>query len=136
MRGERVAFLVSFSSPGVIYAFPRLFVASFTLVLPFFPTGSFEQMEEEGNVATAFTMIVVAFPDDGAQFPWWCALCTKVRKGDKRIVRLKKGNLADCHVAIVDDLVQSGGTLIEFQAQGMHLPTFGSQFRALLLSKP
>lgn len=63
IRGQHVAFLASFSSPGVvfeqisvIYALPRLFVASFTLVLPFFPTGSFERMEEEGDVATAFTM--------------------------------------------------------------------------------
>lgn len=40
----------------MIYALPRLFVASFTLVLPFFPTGSFERMEEEGDVATAFTL--------------------------------------------------------------------------------
>ncbi|KAF2290608.1 hypothetical protein GH714_014687 [Hevea brasiliensis] len=63
MRGQHVAFLAAFSSPGVIfeqlsviYALPRLFVASFTLVLPFFPTGSFERMEEEGDVATAFTM--------------------------------------------------------------------------------
>ena len=63
LRGQHVAFLGSFSSQGVIfeqlsviYALPRLFVASFTLVLPFFPTGSFERMEEEGDVATAFTM--------------------------------------------------------------------------------
>nr|AFK43122.1 unknown [Lotus japonicus] len=63
LRGEHVAFLASFSSPAqvfeqlsVIYALPRLFVASFTLVLPFFPTGSFERMEEEGDVATAFTL--------------------------------------------------------------------------------
>jgi phosphoribosylpyrophosphate synthetase len=55
--------LASFSSPAqvfeqlsVIYALPRLFVASFTLVLPFFPTGSMERMEEEGDVATAFTL--------------------------------------------------------------------------------
>lgn len=40
----------------MLYALPRLFVASFTLVLPFFPTGSFERMEEEGDVATAYTM--------------------------------------------------------------------------------
>lgn len=187
MRGQHVAFLASFSSPGVIfeqlsviYALPRLFVASFTLVLPFFPTGSFERMEEEGDVATAFTMarilsnipisrggptslviydihalqerfyfgdhvlplfetgipllkqrlhqfpdcdkIVIAFPDDGAwkrfhklldHFP--VVICTKVREGDKRIVRLKEGNPAGCHVVIVDDLVQSGGTLIECQ---------------------
>lgn len=42
-------------------------------------------------------------------------VCTKVREGDKRIVRLKEGNPAGCHVVIVDDLVQSGGTLIECQ---------------------
>lgn len=187
IRGQHVAFLASFSSPAVIFeqlsvifALPRLFVASFTLVLPFFPTGSFERMEEEGDVATAFTMarilsnipisrggptslvmydihalqerfyfsdhvlpcfetgipllkqrlhqlldadkIVVAFPDDGAwkrfhklldHFP--TVICTKVREGDKRIVRLKEGNPAGCHVVIVDDLVQSGGTLIECQ---------------------
>ncbi|MBA0781274.1 hypothetical protein Gotri_002213 [Gossypium trilobum] len=187
IRGQHVAFLASFSSPAVIfeqlsviYNLPRLFVASFTLVLPFFPTGSFERMEEEGDVATAFTMarilsnipisrggptsvviydihalqerfyfgdhvlplfetgipllkqrlhqlsdadkIVVAFPDDGAwkrfhklldHFP--TIICTKVREGDKRIVRLKEGNPAGCHVVIVDDLVQSGGTLIECQ---------------------
>lgn len=63
IRGHHVAFLASFSSPAVIfeqlsviYALPRLFTASFTLVLPFFPTGSFERMEEEGDVATAFTL--------------------------------------------------------------------------------
>jgi phosphoribosylpyrophosphate synthetase len=63
IRGQHVAFLACFSSPhvifeqiSVIYALPKLFVASFTLVLPFFPTGSFERMEEEGDVATAFTM--------------------------------------------------------------------------------
>ncbi|KAK4266180.1 hypothetical protein QN277_027140 [Acacia crassicarpa] len=187
LRGQHVAFLASFSSPAlvfeqlsVIYALPRLFVASFTLVLPFFPTGSFERMEEEGDVATAFTLarmlsnipvsrggptslviydihalqerfyfgdevlplfetgipllkqrlhqlpdadnIVIAFPDDGAwkrfhklfdNFP--VLVCTKVREGDKRIVRLKEGNPAGHHVVIVDDLVQSGGTLIECQ---------------------
>ncbi|XP_068658328.1 ribose-phosphate pyrophosphokinase 4 [Aristolochia californica] len=185
IRGQHVAFLAAFSSPcvifeqlSVIFALPRLFVASFTLVLPFFPTGSFERMEEEGDVATAFTMarilsnipisrggptsiviydihalqerfyfgdqvlpcfetgipllkerlhelpdadnISVAFPDDGAwkrfykqlqHFPM--VVCTKVREGDKRIVRLKEGTATGRHVVIVDDLVQSGGTLIE-----------------------
>ena len=63
IRGQHVAFLASFSSPGVIfeqlsiiYALPRLFISSFTVVLPFFPTGSYERMEEEGDVATAFTL--------------------------------------------------------------------------------
>ncbi|KAI7743729.1 hypothetical protein M8C21_011582 [Ambrosia artemisiifolia] len=187
IRGQHVSFLASFSSPAVmfeqlsvIFALPRLFVASFTLVLPFFPTGSFERMEQEGDVATAFTMarilsnipitrggptslviydihalqerfyfgdnvlpffetgipllirrlhqlpdadnIVIAFPDDGAwkrfhkqldHFPM--VVCAKVREGDKRIVRVKEGNPSGCHVVIVDDLVQSGGTLIECQ---------------------
>lgn len=58
-----MAFLASFSSPqvifeqlSIIYALPRLFISSFTVVLPFFPTGSSERMEDEGDVATAFTL--------------------------------------------------------------------------------
>ncbi|XP_030960963.1 ribose-phosphate pyrophosphokinase 4 isoform X2 [Quercus lobata] len=155
IRGQHVAFLASFSSPGVIfeqlsviYALPKLFISSFTLVLPFFPTGTSERMEDEGDVATAFTLarilsnipisrggptslvtfdihalqISVAFPDDGAwkrfhtqlqHFP--TIVCAKVREGDKRIVRIKEGDPAGRHVVIVDDLVQSGGTLIECQ---------------------
>lgn len=42
-------------------------------------------------------------------------ICTKVRDGDKRIVRLKEGEPRGRHVVIVDDLVQSGSTLIECQ---------------------
>ncbi|XAR48096.1 Ribose-phosphate diphosphokinase [Bertholletia excelsa] len=187
IRGQHVAFLASFSSPGmifeqlsVIYALPKLFVSSFTLVLPFFPTGTSERMEEEGDVATAFTLartlsnipisrggptslvifdihalqerfyfgdnilpcfesgipllksrlqqlpdsdnISIAFPDDGSwkrfhkqlqHFPM--IVCNKVREGDQRIVRLKEGDPKGRHVVIVDDLVQSGGTLIECQ---------------------
>ncbi|KAL4278461.1 hypothetical protein GQ457_03G026350 [Hibiscus cannabinus] len=187
IRGENVAFLASFSSPwvifeqlSIIYALPKLFVSSFTLVLPFFPTGTSERMEDEGDVATAFTLarilsniptsrggptslvtfdihalqerfyfgdnilpcfesgipllmsrlqqlpdsdnISIAFPDDGAwkrfhkqlqHYP--TIVCNKVRMGDKRIVRIKEGEAAGRHVVIVDDLVQSGGTLIECQ---------------------
>ncbi|KAJ8556113.1 hypothetical protein K7X08_022871 [Anisodus acutangulus] len=138
IRGQHVAFLASFSSPAVIFeqlsvifALPRLFVASFTLVLPFFPTGTFERMEEEGDVATAFTMarIISNIPIsrggltslvfyDIHALQGNCrsfVICTKVREGDKRIVWLKEGNPVGCHVIIVHDLVQSGGTLIECQ---------------------
>ncbi len=62
-RSQHVAFLASFSSPDVIfeqlsiiYALPRMFVSSFTVVLPFFPTGTLERMEDEGDIATAFTL--------------------------------------------------------------------------------
>ncbi|KAG5067881.1 hypothetical protein JHK85_000258 [Glycine max] len=187
IRGMHVAFLASFSSPAVIfeqipviYALPKLFIASFTLVLPFFPTGTSERMEDEGDIATAFTLarllsnipisrggptslvtfdihalqerfyfgdnilpcfesgipllkrrlqdlpdsdnISVAFPDDGAwkrfhkqlqHFP--TIVCAKVREGDQRIVRIKEGDPRGRHIVIVDDLVQSGGTLIECQ---------------------
>ncbi|XP_044491215.1 ribose-phosphate pyrophosphokinase 3, chloroplastic isoform X2 [Mangifera indica] len=187
IRGQHVAFLAAFSSPGkifeqlsVIYALPKLFISSFTLVLPFFPTGTSERMEDEGDVATAFTLarilsniptsrggptslvtfdihalqerfyfgdnilpcfesgipllknrlqqlpdsdnISIAFPDDGAwkrfhkqlqHFPM--IVCNKVREGDQRIVRIKEGDPRGRHVVIVDDLVQSGGTLIECQ---------------------
>ena len=40
---------------------------------------------------------------------WRQVICTKVRDGDKRIVRLKEGTARGRHVVIVDDLVQSGG---------------------------
>ncbi|CAO2166233.1 unnamed protein product [Urochloa humidicola] len=187
IRGRHVAFLASFSSPSVIfeqlsiiYALPKLFISSFTLILPFFPTGTSERMEDEGDVATAFTLarilsnipisrggpsslvifdihalqerfyfgdsvlpcfesgipllksrlqelpdshnITIAFPDDGAwkrfykqlqHFPM--VVCNKVREGDQRIVRIKEGDPRGRHVVIVDDLVQSGGTLIECQ---------------------
>lgn len=187
IRGQHVAFLASFSSPAVIfeqlsviYALPKLFISSFTLVLPFFPTGTSERVEEEGDIATAFALsrilsnipisrggptslvifdihalqerfyfgdnvlpcfesgipllknrlqqlpdsdnITIAFPDDGAwkrfhkqlqHFPM--IICGKVREGDKRIVRIKEGDPKGHHIVIVDDLVQSGGTLIECQ---------------------
>ncbi|XP_075523899.1 ribose-phosphate pyrophosphokinase 4 isoform X1 [Primulina tabacum] len=196
VRGQHVAFLASFSSPGVIfeqlsiiYALPKLFVSSFTLVLPFFPTGTSERMEDEGDVATAFTLarilsnipisrggptnlvifdihalqerfyfgdnilpcfesgiplllnrlqqlpdsdnITVAFPDDGAwkrfhkqlqHFPM--IVCAKVREGDQRIVRLKEGDPEGRHVVIVDDLVQSGGTLLECQLDDVRVFSF------------
>lgn len=64
--------------------------------------------------------VTVAYPDEGAwkRFHYQFqdlpeVICTKVRDGVKRIVRLKEGDPKNRHVVIVDDLVQSGGTLIE-----------------------
>ena len=62
----------------------------------------------------------VAFPDEGAHkrfhqifkhYPQ--IICTKVREANKRTVQLKEGEVKDRNVIIVDDLVQSGGTLAE-----------------------
>lgn len=64
--------------------------------------------------------IAIAFPDEGSQkrfghdfkgYPQ--IICSKVREGDKRVVRVKEGEAAGMHVFIVDDLVKTGGTLIE-----------------------
>ncbi|XP_010533914.1 PREDICTED: ribose-phosphate pyrophosphokinase 3, chloroplastic isoform X2 [Tarenaya hassleriana] len=164
IRGQHVAFLASFSSPAVIfeqlsviYALPKLFLSSFTLVLPFFPTGTSERMEDEGDVATAFTLArilsnipisrggptsLVTFDIHALQERFYFGdnilpcfesgipllknrlqqlpdsdniVCNKVRIGDKRIVRVKEGDAEGRHVVIVDDLVQSGGTLLECQ---------------------
>ena len=182
IRNAHTAFLTSFQDPSIIfeqlsiiYAIPKLFVKSFTLILPYFPTGTYERIEEEGEVATAATMariisnipstrggpthiiiydihalqerfffgdnvlplfesgiplllkeienledISIVYPDSGAwkrfhkmfkKFPE--IICTKIREGDKRIVKLKEGNPENRNVIIVDDLVQSGGTLVE-----------------------
>lgn len=64
--------------------------------------------------------VAIAFPDDGAakrfgksfqDYP--VIVCGKVRDGDERVVTIKDGDPSGCTVFIVDDLVQSGGTLIQ-----------------------
>ncbi|KAE8692318.1 Ribose-phosphate pyrophosphokinase 3 [Hibiscus syriacus] len=193
IRGQNVAFLASFSSPSVIfeqlsviYALPKLFISSFTIlsniptsrggptslvtfdihalqerfyfgdnILPCFESGIPLLMNRLQQLPNS-EKISIAFPDDGAwkrfhkqlqHFPTLLVLpvtheliyltssgsnlsnslftfaknhagyiiCNKVRIGDKRIVRIKEGEAAGRHVVIVDDLVQSGGTLIECQ---------------------
>ena len=51
IRNRHVAFLASFQDAGsifeqlsIIYQMPRMFVSSFTLVLPYFPTGTAERV--------------------------------------------------------------------------------------------
>jgi len=64
--------------------------------------------------------IKIAFPDDGAQKRFGLAfkdyeqiVCKKVRDGNNRYVDIASGSPINSHVIIVDDLVQSGGTLLE-----------------------
>ena len=185
IRGKHVAFLASFNNPetifeqiSVIYSLPKMFIASFTLILPLFPTGTAERVDREGEIPTAVTLarilshiplsrggptstivfdihalqerfyfgdnitpcfetaiplllqelakmpdakdVVIAYPDEGAMKRFHTmfdgfdeVVCTKVRKGAERLVTLKEGEPRGKHVVIVDDLVQSGGTLIE-----------------------
>lgn len=67
----------------------------------------------------------VAFPDDGAAKRFSSMfqdmgdameiiVCGKTRgEGDQRTVTIQDGNATDRHIVIVDDLVQTGGTLYE-----------------------
>jgi ribose-phosphate pyrophosphokinase len=188
VRGRDIIFLSSlldqldlFPQLSVIYTLPRYSVRSLMLVLPYFPTGTMERVEDEGQIATAATLarilsstpltisgppkivifdihalqerfyfsdnlipclcsaipllleklksshfgenVVIAFPDDGASkrfskmfkdFP--NVICSKIREGNQRIITIKDGKEylnADSHVFIVDDLVKTGGTLLE-----------------------
>lgn len=70
-------------------------------------------------------------------------ICTKVRDGDKRIVRLKEGTARGRHVVIVDDLVQSGAlfSLLLFirlywllwHGAGRHVMTVGGLVQSVVL---
>mmetsp|Transcript_20643 Transcript_20643/g.43937 ORF Transcript_20643/g.43937 Transcript_20643/m.43937 type:complete len:405 (+) Transcript_20643:26-1240(+) len=69
----------------------------------------------EEDIAIAFDaadmQIKAKFPD----FPY--VILEKVRDGDRRIVTIRDGDPAGKHCILVDDLVQSGGTLLEMAAQ-------------------
>ena len=179
-----VVLLMSFRNPAVwmeqiavMYSIPRYMARSLTAVLPYWPTGTMERVEREGQVATAMSLsrmfnacpvtihgpvrlvifdihtlqnrfyfgdtilpclltamplltaqlrqecandpLAIAFPDDGAckrfgafftdMFP--LVVCSKVRDGSLRRLRVVDGDPEGYHCVIIDDLVQSGGTL-------------------------
>ena len=182
VRNHDVAFLASFDTPGdifhqlsAIYEIPRYAVKSFKVVLPYYPTGTMERVDRDGQVATAATLAkmlsnipmslsgpaqivifdihalqerfyfsdqviprlesgvflareklpsielpAVAFPDEGAwkRFGHWFGgypliVCHKLRDGRRRRIKVREGRPENHHVVIVDDLVMSGGTLLE-----------------------
>jgi ribose-phosphate pyrophosphokinase len=186
IQGRDVVFLADFMNPrelfaqmSVLYAMPKYLVNSLTILMPYFPTGTMERVDFEGQIATAFTLarllssipltirgpsklviydihalqerfyftdsvipvlcsavplflrvlrqnhaqekVAIAFPDEGAQkrfghdFPdqYHQIICSKVRDGNKRVVKVKEGDVEGYDVFIVDDLVKTGGTLIE-----------------------
>lgn len=163
---------------SLLYAIPRYGCQALTVLLPFYPTGTMERVDREGEVATAVSLsrmlsatpltphgparfiiydihalqirfyfqdsilpvlrsamplllqilesqepntAAVAFPDEGAKkrfgsffssagFP--VLYCSKVREGDKRVVKIAEGDPKGRHVFIVDDLCNTGGTVI------------------------
>lgn len=82
----------------------------------------FKQALEQLRADSPDEEVAIVFPDDGAHkrfkakfelFPQ--IICNKVRDGDRRVVRVKEGeaSVPGKHCIIIDDLVQSGGTLLE-----------------------
>ena len=187
VQNAHVAFLACFDTPdtifeqmSAIYALAALRPKSLKILLPYFPTGTMERVDHEGQVATAATLaqmisavaaagpgpvplylwdvhalpirhyfgqnispkfksgtkllkerlagedVSIVFPDEGAWkrfktmfsdengsplFPF--IVCRKVRDGEARKVTVSEGKVAGQKVVIVDDLIHSGGTLIE-----------------------
>ena len=63
IRNHDLAFLASFDTPGdiffqlsAIYEIPRYAVQSFKIVLPYYPTGTMERADRDGQIATAATL--------------------------------------------------------------------------------
>ena len=82
------------------------------------------QSAEEGGNNNNNPINAVAFPDEGAHKRFGSMfkkvspaleliVCSKVRDGTKRIVKIAEGNAGGKHVVILDDQTKSGGTLIE-----------------------
>ena len=63
IRNHHLAFLAAFDTPAdiftqlsAIYEIPRYAVRSFKVVLPYYPTGTMERVDRDGQIATAATL--------------------------------------------------------------------------------
>lgn len=189
IRNSHVLFLASLHNPlsifgqiSVLYHLPKYLCRSLKILLPYFPTGTMERIQIQGEIATAYSLAqmlssipltrtgpseivifdihalqnqfyfssniivrlestvgllldelkhrqdtqekyAIAFPDDGAhkrfsqmfdKTDYPIVICSKIRQDDdKRLTTVKEGHAKGYHCVIVDDLVQSGNTLIE-----------------------
>lgn len=187
LKQADVSFLACFDTPdrifeevSMIYTLAELRPRSLKIILPYFPTGTMERVDDEGQIATASTLAQmlsavapsgpgpiplyiwdihalpirhyfgqnisprfktgtkqlrkrigqqfysIAYPDEGSwkrfkrmfrnqdgtpAFPE--IICDKVRDGDRRIVTIKQGTVEGRDVIIVDDLIHSGGTIVQ-----------------------
>lgn len=66
MAGKDVIFLGSFHNPAIIFeqlsiifAIPRYLARSFHFIMPYFPTGTMERIDHEGQIATAKTLAML-----------------------------------------------------------------------------
>lgn len=191
LKSKHVSFLACFDRPevifeqmSVIYDLADFKPRSFRILLPYFPTGTMERVDTEGQVATAATLaqmisavapagpgnvplyiwdvhalqirhyfgqhvaptfktgtrqlktalgaaeVSIVFPDEGAwkrfktmfsdengkpQYPF--VVCRKVRgAGDKRDVTIAEGDPSGKRAVVIDDLIHSGGTILECAA--------------------
>jgi phosphoribosylpyrophosphate synthetase len=64
IKRRPVIYLASFKDPntvfeqmGVIYALPRYQAGPFRIILPYFPVGTMERVDDDGTIATAMTMM-------------------------------------------------------------------------------
>ncbi|MDD3144813.1 MAG: ribose-phosphate diphosphokinase [Candidatus Gracilibacteria bacterium] len=87
----------------------------------------FDSRQVNAEIHTAMSLLkeeiigkTIVFPDDGAKKRFGrdfdnfdVIVCGKIRENDKRIIQIKEGDPNGKDVIIIDDLIQTGGTIRE-----------------------